>query len=67
MVHAVRMSLELHRNFICVTNDCKNAYNEVSRAAAIKELQGERSLAHLAYYAALNLIPKHGMEHRGAL
>ena len=67
LIHSVRMLLEENPTFVCATNDCRNAFNEDTRAAAVITLQEEPSLAHLAYYAATSLIPSHGMESKGEL
>ena len=67
LIHSIRMLLEENPTFVCATNDCRNAFNEDARAAAVITLQEEPSLAHLAYYAATSLIPSHGMESKGEL
>ena len=67
LIHSVRMILEENPDFVCATNDCRNAFNESARAAAVTALQHEPSLAHLAHYAATTFLPSHGMESRGKL
>ena len=67
LVHSIRMLLEANPTFVCATNDCRNAFNENTRAAAVTTLQQEPSLAHLAHYAATSFIPSYGMESRGEL
>ena len=67
LVHTLIMLLEDRKDFICATNDCKNAYIECARVAAVKELNNEPTLAHLAHYKAVSFLPAHGMEHRGRI
>lgn len=67
LIHSVRMLLEENPDFVCATNDCRNAFNESARATAVTALQQEPSLAHLAYYAATTFLPSQSMESRGKL
>ena len=60
LIHSIRMLLEENPTFVCATNDCRNAFNEDARAAAVITLQEEPNLAHLAYYAATSFIPSKG-------
>ena len=53
LVMAVRMQLEVRRDFICFKLDLKNAYNEISRASIIEVLEAEPSLKHLASFFAV--------------
>ena len=45
LIHSIRMLLEANPTFVCATNDCRNAFNENARAAAVMALQQEPSLA----------------------
>ena len=47
--------------------DLKNAFNEVHRAAIIENLEDEPSLQHLAWFAAVSLVPEVGLENGGVL
>jgi hypothetical protein len=67
LVHSVRMMLELHKDFICIKLDFRNAFNEVSRARIIEVLERESTLNHLTTHAATILAPSNGLESRGIL
>ena len=47
--------------------DFFNAFNEMSRARAVENLESEPSLQHLAAHAATVLAPATGLESRGVL
>ena len=67
LVHSVRMTLESHKEFICIKLDFRNAFNEVSRARIIEVLESHSSLSHLTAHAATILAPSNGLESRGVL
>ena len=67
LTHAVRGLLELNSNFICVSTDIKNCYNEQNRAAAIEVLKSTDSLEHLTTFAASILAPVSALEAKGQI
>ena len=67
LINTVRSLSENRRDFIVVKVDIENAFNAISRAAIIENLQAEPSLQHLAWFAALTLSPELGLESGGEL
>ena len=67
MGHSVRGLLEASPNFICVSTDTKNCYNEQNRAAALEVLESTESLSHLTTFAATILAPVSALESRGGV
>ena len=67
LVHAVRMMLEMNRNFVCIKLDFRNAFNEVFRFRIVEAFEEVMSLKHLACHAATLLAPGSGLESRGIL
>ena len=65
LVFSVRMLVEDKREYVAVKIDMENAFNAVSRASIIEELEEEPSLQHLAGLAAVVLAPAHGLEAGG--
>ena len=65
LVHKMRMMLENNPDFVFVKCDIKNAFNSISRARIIQVLEGEESLKHLAWQAALSLAPAGALENNG--
>ena len=65
LVHSVRMVMEANPSFVLVKCDIKNAFNTISRARILEVLEGEESLRHMAWHAALSLAPFGNLESRG--
>ena len=65
LVHSMRMLMEANPTFVLVKCDIKNAFNSISRSIILQVLEGEESLRHLAWHAALSLAPHGGLESRG--
>ena len=67
LVHGVRMMAEANPGFVVVKCDIKNAFNSVSRARVLEVLEGEDSLRHLAWHAALSLASPNALETGGVV
>ena len=65
LTHSVNGLLEKNHDFICVSTDIKNCYNEQNRAAAIQVVQSSESLQHLSTFAATILAPVSALESKG--
>ena len=65
LVFSVRLMLETRREFCCVKNDFRNAYNEIERNCIVEALSEEPTLKHLSWHAAVTLAPHHGLESGG--
>ena len=65
LVNSVRMLCEANPDFICVKGDVKNAFNSASRAEILRVLEGEESLRHLVWHAALTLSSPSALESGG--
>ena len=57
--------MEANPTFVCVKCDIKNAFNSISRSKILNVLEGEESLRHMAWHAALSLAPFGNLESRG--
>ena len=53
LVFTVRGVLEAKREFVCVSLDIKNAYNEISKTAVVEVFEEEESLRHMAQFVAV--------------
>ena len=67
LVHTVRLMMELNPEMTAVKIDVKNAFNQVHRNAIITALEDDPSLQHMAWSAACQLAPEHGLESGGKL
>ena len=65
LVHSMRMIMEENPTFVFVKCDIKNAFNSISRGRILEVLEGEDSLRHLSWHAALSLAPEGALEHKG--
>ena len=65
LVHSMRMMMEENPTFVFVKCDIKNAFNSISRAKILEVLEGEDSLRHLSWQAALSLAPEGALENKG--
>ena len=65
LAHTVRMMLELRPEFVCVCLDVRNAHNEISRSAVVRELEKVPGLKHLAQHVATCLAAHHSLEAGG--
>ena len=65
LIHSVRGLLEANPEFICVSTDIKNCYNEQNRAAALGVLLSSEPLEHLTTFSATILAPVSALESRG--
>ena len=65
LIHSVRGLLEANPDFICVSTDIKNCYNEQNRAAALDVLVSTEPLEHLATFSATILAPVSPLESKG--
>ena len=65
LIHSVRGLLEANPEFICVSTDIKNCYNEQNRAAALGVLLTSEPLEHLTTFSATILAPVSALESRG--
>ena len=65
LVHSMRMMMEENPTFVFVKCDIKNAFNSISRARILEVLEGEDSLRHLSWQAALSLAPEGALENKG--
>ena len=65
LVHSVRMLMEANPTFVLVKCDIKNTFNSISRSRILQVLEGEESLKHLSWHAALSLAPHGALESRG--
>ena len=59
------MLLECHPDFVLIKSDIKNAFNSISRAKILENIEGEESLRHLSWHAALSLAPDGTLESKG--
>ena len=64
-VHMVRMSLELHRDWICFKLDVANAHSSIWRAAVLEVLETETSLRHRAWSYATSVAAPSTLESGG--
>ena len=62
LVHSVRMVMEANPTFVCVKCDIRNAFNSISRSKILNVFEGEESLRHMAWHAALSLAPFGNLE-----
>ena len=67
LVHSVRMLSEANPTFVAVKTDISNAFNSVSRACILEVLEGEESLRHLSWHAALTLASPNALESGGTV
>ena len=67
LVHTVRMMVEQNPDMCAVKIDVKNAFNQVHRESIITALSDDPSLEHMAWSAACQLAPEHGLETGGKL
>ena len=65
LVNSVRMLLEANPGFVGVKCDVKNAFNCAARAKVLRVLEGEDSLRHLVWHAALSLSSPSALESGG--
>ena len=65
LIFSVRSLLESRPDFVCIKLDFKNAFNEMSRAAIVETLEQEPTLQHLAWFAAVTMMPGSGLETGG--
>ena len=61
------MLAEANPDFVVVKCDIKYAFNSVSRARVLEVLEGEESLRHLAWHAALSLASPNALETGGSV
>ena len=67
LVHSVRMLSEANPTHVVVKTDISNAFNSVSRACILDVLEGEESLRHLSWHAALTLASPNALESGGTV
>ena len=65
LVHTVRMMIEAHPDWPCVSVDMRNAHNEVSRAATVEAFEVAPNLQHLALHMGAYLASNHRLESSG--
>ena len=65
LVHSVRMLAEANPEFVVVKCNIKNAFNSILRGRILEVLEGEDSLRHLTWHAALSLSSANALESGG--